>query len=286
MMERKRIPSEKNEAALSRDLALVRDVLAGSLEAWHELIDRYSGLIFAVIRRRLVMEDEDTWRSVYVDILKSLYDGKLSLYRGDARLSTWLTVFTRSRALDVYRRRHGRHAPPRGYDKLEEFDREVFRLFYIDVLPLEVIAHVLQCKGFSAEADTIIESLQRIGDILDGRLLERLDSQRQSRRWGVDSVRMLTYLARLELDYEERSAGGRPDSHLMEKEASEIAGRVRRSVSRLPPVERQIIFYRFDRGWSAKQISDELGLGGQRRVYTLIDKIVRKLRESVMPEEE
>jgi RNA polymerase sigma factor (sigma-70 family) len=286
MPEPHHIPGQRNKAAIESDQKLVQEILDGSLAAWHEFIDRYSGLIFGIIRRRLVMENEDDIRSVYVDILKSLYDGRLKMYRGEARLSTWLTVYTRSRAFDFFRQKHGRYSTPKGLGKLTEFDREVLRLYYIDKLPLEVIVHMLRCKGFSVTAETIIESIQRVDGLLDRRYLKRLDHEHHVAAWGVDSARMLKCLIELKLDYEEKSGRNRPDFHLIEKEVHELAERVREQISRLPPDERAIVFFRFNRGWSAKKMAERLDLGSQRRVYSLINRVIRKLRKNIMLEEE
>lgn len=282
MPEPDRITKMRNDAIIKSDLKLVRAISAGSLGEWHEFIGRYSGLIFGIIRRHLVVEDEDEMRSVYVDILKSLYDGDIRMYRGEARLSTWLSVYTRSRVLDFFRRRHGRYRTPKGYGELAEFDREVLRLYYAERLPLEAAVHILRCKGFSVNAEKIIESVRRIENVMDRRYLKRLDYEHQAKTWGVDSVRMLKYLIQLKLDYEERNGGDRPDSRLIEKEVHEIAGRTRLLVSRLPLEERKMLFFRFDRGLSAKEIAERMDLGSQRRVYTLINRLIRKLREGVL----
>ncbi len=286
MSEAHRIPGRRNKAAIESDRKLVQAILDGSLTAWHEFIDRYSGLIFDIIRRHLVMEDEDEIRSVYVDILKSLVDSRLKMYRGEARLSTWLTVYTRSRVYDFFRQRHGRRSTPKGHDKLNEFDREVLRLYYIDKLPLEVVVHMLRSKDFHVTAETIAESIQRIDGLLDSRYLNRLGYEHHVTARGVDSARMLKYLIQVKLDYEERSGRNRPDFHLIEKEVHELAEKAREQISRLPSEERKILFFRFNRGWSAKKIAERLDLGGQRRVYSLINRIIRKLRKNIMFEEE
>jgi DNA-directed RNA polymerase specialized sigma24 family protein len=49
-------------------------------------------------------------------------------------------------------------------------------------------------------------------------------------------------------------------------------------VARLPDDEQRLLTLRFEQGWTAKRIAEELGLGGQRSVYTRIDRILRDLR--------
>src|SRR5262245_15499309 len=57
------------------DLALARAILAGSEAAWHSFIRRYGQLIQSVIRRYLGRSDDA--RSLFVDVLETLFHGKL-----------------------------------------------------------------------------------------------------------------------------------------------------------------------------------------------------------------
>lgn len=279
-------PDGRGKSILLDDLRLVRAVEEGSIEAWHKFIERYSGLIFGVIRRRLVMEDEDEIRSVYVDILKALYDGSLRKYRGESRLSTWLTVFATGKTLDVFRHIHGRKSESGKLAGLDEFDREVLRLFYIDRLHLDVIVHILRSKGHSVTSERIVESIRRIDTCVDGRRMMRLDYEHQKRGWGAGSAQMLEYLVRLERELEEKGEHDRPDARIIEMENRVIAERVREQISRLSREEQTIVYYRFKRGWTARKIAEKLGLDGQRRVYTHINQIVRKLRKGFVSKEE
>ena len=77
---------------VQEDLALIEMVLGGSVAHWHAFVDRYAGLIYSVIRRQLFAEEEDDVRTVFADVLESLYRGKLSEFRGSSELSTWLIV--------------------------------------------------------------------------------------------------------------------------------------------------------------------------------------------------
>ena len=42
------------------------DIAAGSINAWHEFIKRYSGLVYSVVRRHLLTDDDDEIRSARV----------------------------------------------------------------------------------------------------------------------------------------------------------------------------------------------------------------------------
>jgi RNA polymerase sigma factor (sigma-70 family) len=69
-----------------------------------------------------------------------------------------------------------------------------------------------------------------------------------------------------------------PDYYLMEREAQAVVERLRAILAGLPPEERRILSLRFERGWSARRIAEELGLSGPRGAYTVLDRIVRGLR--------
>jgi len=273
--------SDAHESAHGDDLSLAGAVSSGSIPAWHDFLQRYSDLIFSVVRRHLVAEDEDDISAVYVDVLEALYTGELAKYRGDVKLTTWLIVFTRSRSLDYFRKRHGRYRVPEGYDKLTEFERQVLKLFFVKRLPLAVALHVLHSIGFKATLDDVVDAACRIRDVMDGRYLTRVDRQYDANRYGADSARMLAYLLELQSEHEEKMRSNRPDEQIIEKEARVSVERVQALVASLSARDREVLELRFTRGLSAKEIAERLHLGGQRRAYTLIDSIVRKLRKAI-----
>ena len=102
----------QRETRVQEDLALIEMVLGGSTAHWHAFVDRYAGLIYSVIRRQLFAEEEDEVRTVFADVLESLYRGKLSEFRGSSELSTWLIVVSRGKALDHLRHIQGRRKNP------------------------------------------------------------------------------------------------------------------------------------------------------------------------------
>jgi RNA polymerase sigma factor (sigma-70 family) len=263
------------------DTSLVEGVSSGSVPAWHTFLRRYSSLIFTVVRRHLILEDEDDVRAVYVEILEALYTGELAKYGGEVKLTTWLIVFARSRSLDFYRKRHGRYRVPEGYDKLTDFEKRVLELYFVKRLPLAVVMHVLGSAGHPASVDDIVGAVSRIKDLMDGRYLDRIDRQYEAERCGCDSARMLAYLIELHREHEEKVRANRPDRRLIEKEAEARVERLRSLVASLPVDEREILELRFTRKLSGREIAGRLGLGSRRRAYTLIDGIVRKLRKSI-----
>jgi RNA polymerase sigma factor (sigma-70 family) len=271
---------------IQQDLDLVAEITSGSVSAWHQFIRRYSGLIYSIVRRYLMTEDEDEIRSVFVDILKAFYDGELARYRGDAPLSSWLIVSTRSRSVDAARKRHGRIRPPEGFNKLTPFDKQVWRLFYLDGLPIEIVIHALAWRGLSADVDRILSSIQRIERTISSRYLKKLDEHTKGRKFGAGPISLLRFLIQQRADFEEKAACGGADRELMEREILDKSKRLRELVAALPEEERNIIFLRFARNMSAREMAETLGIGNTRRVYALINNIVRKLRRAMLDEGE
>jgi RNA polymerase sigma factor (sigma-70 family) len=54
---------------------------------------------------------------------------------------------------------------------------------------------------------------------------------------------------------------------------------VRSLVEQLSEEEQEVLRLRYSEERTAREIADELGLGSQRRVYTILDRAVRKLRK-------
>ncbi len=262
-------------------LSLAAAASSGSIPAWHEFLKRYSNLIFSVVRRHLVSEDEEDVRSVYVDVLEALYTGELAKYRDDVELTTWLIVFTRSRSLDFFRKRHGRYRKPEGYNKLTDFEKKVLELYFVKWLPLAVVIEILHSTGFAATVDDIVDASTRINDVMDARYLRRIERQHDAEREGVESARMLKFLVECQLEQEEKTRTNSPDCQLFEEEAQARIDRVRTTVESLSPGEREILALRFAERLTAKEIAGRLKLGGQRRAFTRIDRIVRKLRKAM-----
>jgi DNA-directed RNA polymerase specialized sigma24 family protein len=138
----------------AEDLTHAREIVSGSTDAWENFVHRYSGLIFSVIRRYLLKEDEDEQRNVYVRVLEDLYTRRLADYDGSSSLATWVVTVARSRSFDFLRGRYGRRAAPRWLEDCPEHERRVYTLHYIEGLGLREIARRLESEGYScSEAD-------------------------------------------------------------------------------------------------------------------------------------
>jgi DNA-directed RNA polymerase specialized sigma24 family protein len=271
-------PSDTNDPGrFQAELDLIAAIEAGSTEHWQRFVERFSGLIYSVIRRQLFAEDEDDVRTVFVDVLHDLYRGKLSEYKGRAELSTWLIVVVRGKALDFLRARDGRRALPAAYPEFTPFQQEVFRLYHAEGLPLEVVIDALERGGHDASPQEVAEAVLDIEARVDRHYLRRLENNARAKSMGVVSGRILEFLAeahRLQREGDET----RPDRALARKEAEEKMARVRELVEQLPAEEQTVLRLRYEENWTARRISEELELGSQRRVYTILDRALRRLR--------
>ena len=263
------------------DFNLASAINDGSEKAWHEFVERYSGLIMGVIRRQLFEADEDQVRTIYVDILSSLYTSGLQKYRAKSSLSTWLIVFTRNRARDHLRRLYGRSTEPTGYRKLRKRDKLVFKLFYNEMLPLGAIVLQLRWSEPKITIDDIVKSIRRIEKILNPRYLRNLNEKNQARRHGIRSIQLARYLIDISVRDDIYARCVKPDSAMLERETSESVRELKEKIANLHENERKILYLKFDKGLSAKEIASEMEIAEERRVYTIVDRITRKLRKSM-----
>ncbi len=269
-------------APLQDDPNLVSSILNGSETAWHDFIERFSGLILGVIKRQLFEADDDQIRTIYVEILASLQDGALKTYRGTSSLATWLIVFTRNRARDHLRRLYGRPTEPTGFTELDERDKLVFKLFHVERLPLEAVVLQLRWSEPEITADDIVRSIQRVEAVINPRYLKNLEDKHQARRHGIRSVQLARYLIDISIRDDMYIRYGSLDSETLERDTNNIVRSLREKIAELREDERKILYLRFEQGLSAQEIAEEMNIGGQRRVYTIIDRIVRKLRKSLI----
>ena len=284
-----RDPAAPVTADHSQDLTQVREILAGSRTAWERFLEAYAGLLWAVIRRYLPHRERDECHAVFAELLTGLYQHKLATYEGRAALSTWLTLVARAAAVDHLRRRFGRRALPRGLKRLSTVDQEIFRMFYIEGRGVREVLLELQRSDVSWTHQRLLSALQIIEREVDDRSLRRIAYDLHAQSSGAASGRLLAYLDYVRDEFKQLEGAHRPEYHLMEREARRVLERVRELIAELPPEERRVYSMRFERGWTAHQIAEELGLADRRGAYTLVDRIVRGLRRKLkgsMPAEE
>ena len=276
-------PNELSGSSIQQqeDIKLAAAVIKGSEKAWHDFVERYSGLILGVIRRQLFEADEDQIRSIYVDILSSIYTGALKKYRARSSLSTWLIVFTRNRARDHLRKVYGRSTEPTGFRKLKRLDKLIFKLFYVEMLPLDAIVVQLEMSEPGLKSDDIVRSIRRIEKLLSPRFLNNLNDKNQARRRGIKSAHLARYLIDVTVRDDIYNISRKPDAEMLVRETSVRVRKLKEEISKLREDEKKVLYLKYDKGLSAKEIAEEMEIGEQRRIYTIIDRITRKLRKSM-----
>jgi RNA polymerase sigma factor (sigma-70 family) len=265
----------------AEDVGLAQAILSGSEDAWREFIERYAGLIWAVSRRYIYSADPEVLRTLFANTLDSLYRRKLATYQGRSALSTWVTLVTRTEVMDFLRHEHGRKQTPNALKRMSPLDRKVFHLFYVEGMSLSETARQVSAIDPRANQWSVLAALRRIERVLDGRTLRRIAYDLHAQSTGAASGRMLAYLDHMRDEFRATEAAHRPEYHLMEREARRVADRVRELIAELPASEREILTLRFERGWSARRIAEELGLPEPRGAYTLIARILRFLRRRI-----
>lgn len=271
--------ADPNEFAADHDL--VGRILAGSEADWHEFIDRYSGLVYSVLRRYLFQDEEI--QDVWVKVMDRLIKGALNGYEGRSKLSTWLVFVARSTVFDHLRSVRGRREEPAGLEDLDERERLVFDRFHQQGRTYEEVRHELAESGRLADGESLAGILAAIEDRISVRVLRRIAWDLHAGGAGVASGRMLEFMEAAARESRERSGSITPEMELFRKETQDTLDRIRELMQELPEQERKVLELRFDDGWPARRIADELELSGQREVYTIVTRATRTLRRLLDP---
>jgi RNA polymerase sigma factor (sigma-70 family) len=268
-----------NRERAVQDLEMVQAILSGSVQTWHEFVDRYTGLIMSVLRQQLFIEDYDEIQTVYVDVLKDLYDQKLREYAGNASLSTWLVLVARGKAVDYLRKKRGRRQLPTGYDNLTEFDRRVFQLHFVEGLDFEALIQTFRWNGGDQTVEDVVASVERIVDVIDGRHLKRLEYENDARRRGISTNKLMEYLYHAEVQVRGEGVSQTPEKFMEEQEHSRSIARLETLKARLPEEDQELLALRFEQGWTARKIAEKLDMTGERPVYTALNRALKRLRD-------
>lgn len=98
--------------------ALLEQIASGDQESMRLLIDRYTGLVWSLVRRKIAntVDAEDLVQEIFAEIWKSA-----SRYKPDlGSEATFIAVITRRRTIDAIRKTT-RHAPSVPFDGAVEF---------------------------------------------------------------------------------------------------------------------------------------------------------------------
>lgn len=269
------------DSSHAEDFALVQRILRGDEAAWAYFVERYTGLILAMTRRYLRSRDEDDAWTVFAQVLESLRKTRFRTYEGRAALSTWLALVARSEVMDHLRRRFGRDVKMKALRSLTPLERELFRLYYIEGLAQREVVARLAPAGEPWSDDRFVAALHGVERKLGDRWLKRLEYDLHALSVGASSGRLLEYLDHVRDEFELRSGASSPEYYLMEREARRTVERLHAMLASLRPRDRRLLELRFELGWTAREISAELGMKGQRSVYRALDRLVARLRREL-----
>ena len=144
-----------------RDQQLVQSILSGSVDAWHQFVHEYGTLIQSVVRRHL-FGDEDEIRTVFVQVLETLYKQSFATYEGRASLSTWTALVARGKTLDYVRAKLGRKRAPAAIEQLGPVDQGVFQYHFVEGLPLEAVSSRLASEGHHTTFEELLGSVEQV----------------------------------------------------------------------------------------------------------------------------
>ncbi|MCH5376663.1 MAG: hypothetical protein JJ992_22085, partial [Planctomycetes bacterium] len=138
-------------------------------------------------------------------------------------------------------------------------------------------------SGALADGDSLAAILVEIEDSLSSRALRRITWDLQATSAGVATGRMLEFLEAAGRECRERSWGVTPEMDLYRKETRRTVAIIRELVQELPEMDRRVLELRFDDGWPARRIAEELALTYPREVYTIIHRATQTLRRLLGP---
>jgi DNA-directed RNA polymerase specialized sigma subunit len=190
---------------------------------------------------------------------------------------------TRSAVVDDLRQRLGGRELHATLKSLPALERDVFQRYYVEGASFGAVRRTVRDQGALLSTERLLEVLRAIEAKVGGRLARRLSYDLHAQSVGGASGRLLEYLDHARFEFEERSESDRADFETLDHEARRTLLRVKEELDRLPADERKLLSLRFEQGWTAQRIAEELGLRGQRSVYTGIDRIVRALRRRLQP---
>jgi RNA polymerase sigma-70 factor, ECF subfamily len=97
------MPAMKDEMEGMEDAEIVREVLSGNIETFRTLMERYEGLVTAIVRRHVPPGDvEDSMQEAFLRCYRSL-----PTFKGDGGFKSWLSMIT-IRACHDFWRAHSR----------------------------------------------------------------------------------------------------------------------------------------------------------------------------------
>ena len=174
------------------------------------------------------------------------------------KLSTWLTIVVKNLCVEAHRSFHGRKRYPQALLKLSDFDRIVFGLRYWKGYSREEIEEEMKVRRNGTE-NSVSRSLKKIDSVLTRSPEKSAHVQRNPTIIPLD-------------EHANESASN------MDEEAGELEAWFENSIRSLSQQERIAIRLRFWEDLTAKEIATIMNISPVRKVYSLLENGLRKLR--------
>ena len=257
--------------------ALIKRILPSDTDAWQTFIEIYSPCIRKAIERHV--KDPELASDLYVNLLEKLKTSKLGRFDSRSSLSTWLFVVARNHCRDFYRSTNGVRHLLTALKGLGDAERRFFKLHYIQGLSLQETFESMRLEaGGSISYLDIFDYRETIKSAIAakhlGRLLDRLlrpESELMTLAPGgadssPDRAEML------------ESACLSPETYIDGKNLRIAVDNLRSAILRLPHRDQLVLKLRFEHKRSAREISEILDLGSEKRVYRRLEKLYGELR--------
>jgi RNA polymerase sigma factor (sigma-70 family) len=265
------------------DLHLARRIARNDLDAWHEFVLRYSALIRSLVRRYYFGWSGDEQLNLYVTVLEQLRSRHLRRYDGRAALSTWVIVVTRSCCVDALRRELGRHRPPRWIRDRPPIEQDIYRLHFVELMPLPAMLAALRLRGHAVNTETLEGTVESLAARLDRPSRRRLAYELRARTVGARSGRQLEILDEVRRELEDRATADHPDQVRLREDTYRRLRALEACVHRLEAPERRAIELRFYERKTAPDIARSMNLPGARQAYRLVERGIARLRRMLAP---
>jgi DNA-directed RNA polymerase specialized sigma24 family protein len=258
---------------LLSDHALLARLVAEGQEAeaaWKEFLRRYSNLFLKIIWQ--FETDQDAVMDAYLYVCSRLAANNLAILRkfshdysaNPPKFTTWLYAVVRNLCVDAHRAAHGRRRYPSAIARLSAFDRLVFALYYWDGYTVEEIEYLTE-NSPRRNNGSVAEGLARIDASLTPVRRQRL----------LHSLKpdMLPYADGMALT---RTMPVAPD--LLDE------AQVEQWLAVLSEEERLVVRLRFWEDMTGSEIADVLSIEPTQRVYSLLKKALKRLRQHTRSE--
>lgn len=251
--------------------ALLRTLLSSDENrrgAWEEFLHRYSDLFLKIAWE--FESDYDAVMETYEYVCRRLADddfARLRTYdpgRGGtpAKVSTWLSVVVQNLCLEHRRRKDGRDRYPKAVAELSEFEQKVFELYFWEGYSAREVVQVIEASS-EYESDDVGPALRRL------RALHVESFQNWSDGGSSPPV----------APFEENEHSWQVAA-LDEQSDADRRGWIETLLGDLPEEERLAVRWSYWGDASALDIGRFLQVP-QRRVYTLLNRGLRKMRRRV-----